>query len=124
MKLSLNAKKAYILALMTVILGVLVSFESGNWGWLSRAGSIIVIIGIILTSSQIIEHQRKLKRYRHIESNVSFQRDWAGEDSIRKLIESRIKEEESWDIEGHGLYILIAGTIIWGFGDLVGVFLS
>ena len=27
-------------------------------------------------------------------------------------------ESETWEVEGHGLYLLIAGTLIWGFGDL------
>ena len=46
--------------------------------------------------------------------------DWAGDDGMKSLARSGSLEEDTWDIEAHGLYLLIAGTLIWGFGDLLG----
>ncbi len=46
-------------------------------------------------------------------------RNFAAEDRFRSLVNERSREEEAWEIEGHGLYILIIGTLVWGFGDLI-----
>jgi hypothetical protein len=56
-----------------------------------------------------------------MEGGLMFMRhDWAGDDGMKSLARSRSLEEDTWDIEAHGLYLLIAGTLIWGFGDLLG----
>jgi len=79
----------------------------------------VIVVGILLTSSQIRDHSRRLRRLRgHLASQS--QRDWAGEERTRTLVRAAGEQEIAWEIEGHGLYILILGTLIWGFGDLLG----
>jgi hypothetical protein len=54
-----------------------------------------------------------------MEGGLMFMRhDWAGDDGMKSLARSRSLEEDTWDIEAHGLYLLIAGTLIWGFGEM------
>jgi hypothetical protein len=132
MKISRNTKKAYAYTLMVFTFGLYSSIYAEDWSWFSRSGSIVVIIGIILTSSQIFEHNRRLRQNRvnwetHMRrkltaratNNSQFARDWASDDGLRALFKARQEEETIWEIEGHGLYMLILGTLVWGFGDLL-----
>jgi hypothetical protein len=77
-----------------------------------------VVIGITLTSSQILDHIRLLK-LRELNLSGDFNRDWASEERKQALLESRFNEEATWTNERSGFLMLIAGTLIWGFGDLI-----
>jgi len=50
---------AYIVATIILCLSSIISYHVNDWAWFSRSGSLVVIIGIILTSNQIIEHSRR-----------------------------------------------------------------
>ena len=106
----------YLLATVTLLLGALLSLNTHNWQWFSRCGSLLVIYGIILTSHQIIEHMQELKLLQRQVSGS--QRDWAPSDKKHLVKESH---EHQWRDEKYGLFMLVAGTFIWGFGDLVGL---
>ena len=131
MKMSVNAMKAYGLASLALAAGLCVSLSTSNWSWLSRSGSAVVVIGILLTSSQILEHSRRLRRRRgswerrastFMNDGPSLTpQDFASEERLRTLTRAGIYEENTWEIEGYGLHILILGTLVWGFGDLVGL---
>jgi hypothetical protein len=101
------------------MIGCLTSIQFDDWSWFSRSGSLVVVIGIILTSSQILDHIHLLK-LRELNHSGDFNRDWASEERKQTLLESRFNEEATWTNERSGFLMLIAGTIIWGFGDLVG----
>ena len=105
--------KTYALTLPVFAAGILASAETHDWGWFARSGAAVVAIGVFLTSREILEHNRRLR------AGV-WGRDWADEGSIRQLVRSRHREEDLWETKFHGLYILIAGTLVWGFGDLLG----
>ncbi len=133
--ISAPTRIAYLLASLTVAAGCVVSALSGEWTWLARAGSVIVVIGIVLTSTQVLENARRLRQRRSQWENQlsrSWNReqgninpsmhDWAGD--MRALSRSRHREEDTWEYERSGVYMLVAGTLLWGFGDLVGVFLA
>ena len=131
MKMSVNAMKAYGLASLALATGLFVSLSTSNWSWLSRSGSAVVVIGIVLTSSQILEHSRRLRRRRpnwERRANTRTKdgpsctpQDFASEERLRTLTHARNYEENTWEIEGYGLHVLILGTLVWGFGDLVGM---
>lgn len=106
---------------MVVVAGAVVSFSRHDWQWFSRAGALVVVIGIVLTSSQIIEDNRRLrrKRQRLDRSGNVVNRDWAADDV--RLAHSRRHDEHLFENERSGLYMLVAGTLIWGFGDLLGL---
>ncbi len=115
-----NTLKAYSTASIILSIGCMISIHLNDWSWLSRCGSLVVVIGIILTSSQILEHIRLL-RVRELNLASELNRDWASEERKQALLESRFNEETTWTNERSGFLMLIAGTLIWGFGDLVGV---
>jgi len=132
MTFNLNTRLAYILVMVALGTGLTLASQTGDWQWFSRAGSVVVVIGILLTSSQIIEHGKRLRlrrldweaanglaREKH-ETNNPLNRDWAQGNLVRQLAHSRTQQEDTWINEGHGLYMLVGGTLIWGFGDLVG----
>ncbi len=111
---------AYISAVVALSSGAFISIKTGDWTWFSRCGSLVVVIGIWLTSSQIIRHMQCLKQ-RHTIGVSEFQRDWATENKQQSLLNSRLHEEATWINEKSGFYMLIIGTLIWGFGDLLGL---
>lgn len=113
MKTTKFSLKAYSMAMLTLAAGIGVSIHFQDWSWFSRSGSLIVVNGIILTSHQIIEHIHNLNRYQR-ERQVNH--DWAAADKFFILHEDH---ENRWMSEKHGLYMLVAGTLIWGFGDLL-----
>jgi hypothetical protein len=112
------AIKAYAVALLTLMLGVLLSVWLDDWLWLSRSGSLVVINGIVLTSHQIIDHINRLK-LSQMRPPRQFERDWADSDK-RHLIDD--VAGGVWRYEKYGLYMLIVGTLVWGFGDLLNAF--
>jgi hypothetical protein len=117
--LVLSTRKALLLSSSVFITGVWLSVNQNDWSWFARSGSMIVIIGIFLTSSQIIENSRKL-RIRRSRHEQNFHRDYADEIKRGTLDRSRSLDEDIWENGLRGFYLLVAGTLVWGFGDLVG----
>jgi len=115
----LSTRKALLLSATVFILGVWLSFDQNDWSWFARSGSMIVVIGIFLTSSQIIENSRRLKiRRNHHYHN--FHRDFAEDIKRGTLERSRGLDEDTWENGLRGFYLLVVGTLVWGFGDLAG----
>ncbi len=114
MRTSNFAIKAYIVAVLTLFLGVVLSLNLHDWSWFARSGSLVVINGIILTSHQIIEHMGRLKQ-RQAKWESQFNHDWAEDDKYRLIH----REAQILVSEKYGLYMLILGTLVWGFGDLL-----
>jgi len=112
--------KAYTAALVTLAAGVILSIDLSDWSWFSRSGSLIVVYGIILTSHHIFVHMHNLNHIQHQHRRASqIQRDWAKE-SKYEFIHDDV--EHTWMNEKSGLLMLVLGTLIWGFGDLIGMF--
>lgn len=79
---------------------ILLSFFLNNWEWFSRIGALIVVLGIFLTSTQIIEQSKRLRqlrqRYKGAHREGDFQRDWANGKHQQILLHARAQEEETW----------------------------
>jgi len=58
-------------------------------------------------------------KLRQMSNHGEFTRDWAKEERQQTLNDSRFHEEITWTNERSGLLMLITGTLIWGFGDLI-----
>ena len=120
---------AWTLTACSLGIGLTASLASGDWNWFSRAGSAVVALGIVLTSHQILEHNRRLLERQRRESarypatghHSVYAHDWADENSIRRLIRARSEQEDLWRSEFSGFHMLVGGTLIWGFGDLLGL---
>jgi hypothetical protein len=116
--MQLSMRNAIVLSILVLLGGGIISYEFSDWSWFSRSGSLVVVIGIFLTSSQVIENNRRLKSRRHYREQ-NFNRDYA-EDMKRQTLErSRSLDEDIWASGLRGLYLLVTGTVVWGFGDLV-----
>lgn len=109
--------RAYTTALITLFIGAIVSVELNDWSWFSRSGSLVVINGILLTSHQIIQHMQTLGQYQR-RGNSQFEKDWAHEEKHQFIHDDH---ENRWNSEKDGLYMLIFGTLVWGFGDLINI---
>lgn len=107
--------KSYAAAFLTLLAGALLSLHFNDWSWFSRCGALVVVNGIILTSRQIIEHMHHLSRQQRRDSMVN--RDWAKDDKHFSFLHDDF--EQRWRSEKYGLYMLIIGTLVWGFGDLL-----
>ncbi|MCW8829699.1 MAG: hypothetical protein OQK94_11685 [Gammaproteobacteria bacterium] len=115
MKNGFFAIKSYSIAGLTLIAGVVLSLSYGDWDWFARSGSLVVVNGIILTSRQIIEHMHTLGLWAR--SSAQCSRDWANTER-RYLLQD--DHRSRWLSEKYGLYMLVLGTLVWGFGDLPG----
>lgn len=111
--------RAYAIAAAVIAAGIGLSVAAQDWHWFSRAGALVVVIGIVLTSSQVIDNSRRLRRDRQRLEQTGHvaNRDWAHDQP--RLAHSRQHDEHVFEVERSGLYMLIGGTMIWGFGDLV-----
>lgn len=119
----LSTRKAAALSAAAITLSIAVSLQTGDWSWFARSGSLVVIIGIFLTSSQIIENSRYLRR-RRTRQGGNFERDYAENLKQQSLSRARGLDEDVWENGLRGLYLLVIGTLIWGYGDLVGALLA
>jgi len=113
----------YFLSALILLVSLYLSYTNHDWQWFSRSGSLIVILGIYLTSSQIIENSHRLDQRRSTYNDGNFQRDWASDKHEKILHHQRDHEEETWVMGKCGFNLLITGTLIWGFGDLVSLLL-
>ena len=120
----INYKKqrllVYLVTYIIVCMALYISYLFNDWQWFSRSGSLIVILGIYLTSIQIIENNRRLiSRQREMRNNGNFQRDWADGNKEQIISHDPAHDTETLIMGKCGFNLLITGTLIWGFGDLL-----
>jgi len=100
-------------------------YGSESWLWFQRSGSITVLIGAILSYRSILRvglhgvggTNTTLMRGTVINSNAD------GTINLRSDAESKkLLKEAFWDkVAGYiGAILLVYGTLIWGYGDLLG----
>jgi len=100
------------LTFASVLLGVLLSIYCSDWTWFSRFGSVITVSGLLLVSSPVFDQGV----YRaHAKAYAFGSKDENGD--------SKVTDEESRKTGNKvlvGIVVSIAGTLVWGFGDLLG----
>ena len=109
-----NIAIAYLISGLFLGAGAAISVATTDWNWFARTGSLVVVAGILLTSWQLIDNARKMG-VRHPGSG----HDWAETAESRKRVRKQFKDEAAWQNERSGLFLLILGTLVWGFGDLI-----
>lgn len=114
----MNLRQAYGFSLICLLLGLLLSLTFNDWHWFGRSGSLVVVAGILLTSTEIVAHLHNLRLRKRFGDGWS-QHDWAPEAETHSRL--RGNHEDSGQLNSHGFYLLIAGTLIWGYGDLLGL---
>lgn len=113
------------------ISGVIVSFINNDWEWFQRAGSLIVAIGVYVAARDIGSVDRQLKStialgtaelINEDKTKILNGKDLSGEDI--EAISNKVNDAVYAGLLKFHLKIeatiLIVGTIIWGFGDLIG----
>ena len=103
--------------------GIVLSICLHDFMWFARFGSVITAIGIILFNRPVIVRQDLLLDVQMAETGLS-SRDPEHYRRVQEPIPPAVVEDRR---SRHALYfalwITLAGTIIWGFGDLLnGIF--
>jgi drug/metabolite transporter (DMT)-like permease len=104
------------IGLMSVTISLALSAYSGDWLRFSSAGAIMTICGVILTIRAIIRlGPKKWKKEQNIIDGGSF---------VPNAEEIEANRQSDLDNTASliGFVLVILGTIIWGYGDLVGGF--
>ncbi|MEQ5835996.1 hypothetical protein [Marinobacter sp. NFXS9] len=100
------------LAFASLVLGAFLSIHNSDWTWFSRFGSVITVSGLLLVSSPVFDQGV----YRaHAKAFAFGSKDEHGD--------SKVTDEESRQTGNKvlvGIVVSIAGTLVWGFGDLLG----
>jgi len=105
-------------ALISVAISLAASLYSGQWHWFGRAGSIMTISGVILTIRPIIRlGLKKLIEAQNTINGGSFE-------PTPEEIEVDRQSDLDHKASQIGSILAILGTIIWGYGDLVGRLLN
>jgi hypothetical protein len=93
-------------------IGILLSIINSEWLWFSRFGSLITVAGLLLISSPSFVKGIYL-------SNASAfgfaERDGDGNTMVTNEEDRKLGSKIF-----SGIVITIIGTVIWGFGDLIG----
>ena len=133
-------KKILIISVAIIAFtGVVPSVLYENWDWLSRSGSLLTVYGIYLAFSKLTENlrpTREIKILKELEEidkipkeKLTYQqlmhKAVHGDAISKHLAKERVREknhladEVESSVEYAELFVLVAGTIIWGYGNLV-----
>lgn len=99
-------------AALMLVLGAYLSILYSDWLWLSRFGSLITVAGLLLISSPLFVRGIYL-------SNSSASR-FAELDEEGETVATTDDDRKIGSKIFTGIVITILGTVIWGFGDLIG----
>jgi len=80
---------------VVAVVFIWISFVTTDWAWFARSGSVIIIVAIVT------EYLPNLR-----EGSVQNTRFWP--------------QQEDHSSMRVAAYLVMIGTVIWGFGDLVG----
>jgi hypothetical protein len=108
----------FFLALAFVAVGasLWLSVATADWTWFARSGAILTALGLVLASRKILIARADL---------VALLADMESADGTARTVrlESFKRLQRDLDrqvMEKAGFGLLIVGTLIWGYGDLLG----
>jgi hypothetical protein len=101
------------------IVGIVTSVCLRDFSWFARFGSVITAIGIILFNRHVIVGQDILPDVEMAETGLS-----SHDPQHYRLVEEQlppavVEDQYSRKAVYFGLWTTLAGTVIWGFGDLL-----
>ena len=103
------------LAICAVCLSLVASYTTRNWDWFARSGSIVTMVGIILSVRPIL----RMGVAKYIEEQKTQDNGSILGDTPKEIVEDR---QLKLDVLGLyiGNFMTVVGTLIWGYGDLLG----
>jgi hypothetical protein len=102
-------------ALVTVAF-VALSVTTGDWTWFPRSGAVLTALGLVLASRKVLIARADLLALLSEMEAVDGAERTARLDAFKRLQ----RDLDRQTVEKAGFGLLILGTLIWGFGDLVG----
>jgi hypothetical protein len=102
-----------IFAGVWTVVWIAISWFSRNWMWFARSGSVIAILGGIMTGRPVLRlSPAERVRFRHMGLVEQFTED-----------ELQDQERDSNAMQS-GVTLILIGTLIWAYGDLLSHFAS
>ena len=110
--------------LLLVFTGILPSVMSGNWSWFGRSGSLITAYGIAITFFDLTGFMESSAKDigARIDRNIAkMGLSGVPKEKIEKYEEYKmsILTGVTKSLRRVEFFMLITGTVIWGYGDLM-----
>jgi len=96
--------------------GIWLSVVSADWTWFARSGAVLTVLGLVLASRKILIARADLVTLLADMERADGTARTARLESFKRL--QRDLDRQVMEKAGFGLLIL--GTLVWGFGDLLG----
>lgn len=100
----------------SMVAGIWLSIATTDWMWFARSGAIITALGLVLASRKVLIARADLMALLQDMERVD-----GAERTVRLESFKRLQRDLDRQImEKAGFSLLILGTLVWGFGDLIG----
>lgn len=118
-----------ILALLIVAFSIYADKGCSSWIWFQRSGSILVIVGALFTYRSIVRLGIQGVGSLNIsilKGRIESTTDYPGTTqkvniSFDEKTHKSIHEDRMDKLAGYiGVFFMLTGTLIWGYGDLLG----